>query len=318
MLNFIPDFLIPLLFLIIGFLALIKGGSFLVDGAVALAEKLSLPTPFIGLTIVAFGTSAPELFTTTYAGIQGKFDMATTNVLGSNLFNICFVLGFTGLFFPLTVHKKIFNWDWAWLFSTSLLLYLFLKDLTLKPYEGILLLLSYSLFIFLSFKKQKTQKNKTDKVPVPQSSTLKKDILWVTLGFIGLILGTRWALYGGVALGTLFNLSDRFIGLVILSTGTSLPELVTSFVAAFKGHRSIVLSSVIGSNLANSLIVLGIASLFGSFYVSPQILNPDLYIVLALTLSLGLSIVSLGYKFHRPLGGAFIGAYILYFIFLVL
>ena len=311
-------FLTPLLFLIIGFWVLIKGGSFLVDGAVSLAQKFNLSPSFIGLTIVAFGTSAPELFTTTYAGIQGKFDMAITNVLGSNLFNICFVLGGTGLFFPLTANKKNFNWGWSWLFGTSCLVFLFLNDYILKSFEGLILLFLYCFFIFFSFKKQKVKEDPISTSIELHTDSTFKSFLWIFLGFTGLILGTHWVLHGGVRLGHLFNLNDRFIGLVILSTGTSLPELVTSLVAAFKGHKGIALSNIIGSNLANFLIVLGIASLFRPFHISPQILNTDFYVVLAVTLVLGLSLISLEYKFHRFLGGIFVGTYILYFVFLVL
>ena len=307
-----------ILFLIAGFGLLIKGGDMLVDGAVNTARKFSIPMAFIGLTIVACGTSAPELFTTTYAGLQGKYDIAMTNILGSNIFNICIVIGIASVLFPLVVEKKNFIWDWSWLMMTTLVLLVFSWDLQVKTYEGLILLFLYVAFIALTWRNLKNSPVPVETIEVDPSSTTLKNTLFIILGLIGLVVGTRLALKGGVQVGELMGLSDRFIGLIILAAGTSMPELVTSIVAASKGHNDIAIANVTGSNLANILICLGLSSTLQNYTISERVLNPDVLVVLTCTVLLG-ALVWIGkYKFKRWQGFTLLVFYGTYFYSYVL
>lgn len=307
-------------FLVAGFVLLIKGGDLLVDGAVSTARKFAIPMSFIGLTIVAFGTSAPELFTSAYAGLQGRYDIAMTNVLGSNIFNICIVIGIVGLLYPFSVDKRNFRWDWYWLVLSTLMLTLFSWDLNLHTTEAAILFLSYFGFIILSWNRMRKQNPKEHQLDfvVNENSSTVKDTLLIFAGFTGLIIGTRLAVKGGVQLGAYMGLSDRFIGLIILSTGTSLPELITSVVAAKKGHSEIALSNVVGSNLANILIALGVAGTLTPFHITPKVFTFDVLIVLFITVLLGLVVFTSKKKFNRFQGLILLAVYTLYFYKFVL
>ncbi len=304
------------LFLILGFGFLIKGGDALIDGSVNLAKRFKIPMAFIGLTIVACGTSAPELFTTTYASMNGKYDLAMSNVLGSNIFNVCIILGLAGLFFPFTVNRINFIWDWTWLASITTLLILFSWDLEIKTYEAFLLFLIYIIFVLSTWKKLKRAPDDLDNF-LPDTTALK-DSIFIILGLIGLLIGTRLAIKGGVQIGALLGLTDRFIGLLILAIGTSLPEMVTSLTAAYKGHAEIAIANVMGANIANILIVLGFSGTLNTFQISEKVFNPDIFISLIATLILGGLIYFGKFKFPRWQGLTLILTYISYFYFFVI
>lgn len=307
-----------LLFLIFGFAFLIKGGDLLIDGAVKLALRFKIPLAFIGLTIVACGTSAPELFTTTYAGFEGKYDLAVSNVLGSNIFNICIILGLTGLFFPFKLNKKSFLWDWVWLFTITSMLIIFSWDLKIRFYESLILIITYFIFVTSSWKHLKRTPDEIEQSADLKNTNILKDFLFLILGLVGLLIGTRLAIKGGVQIGALLGFPDRYIGLMIMALGTSLPELVTSLTAAYKGQPDIAISNVFGSNITNILIALGFSSAINSFEISEMILNPDIFISLGLTATLGILIWSKKFHLTKVSGATLILSYVSYFYFFVL
>ncbi len=306
------------LFLILGFAFLIKGGDYLIDSSVKVALRFKIPLAFIGLTIVACGTSLPELFTTTYAGFEGKYDLAMTNVLGSNIFNVCIILGLTGILFPFSINKKSFIWDLCWLIFITTMLILFSWDLKIELYESVVLLLIYSNFIANSWYHLKRTPEEIEQSKDQKPTSVTKDFAFLILGLIGLLIGTRLAIKGGVQIGALLGFPDRYIGLMIMAIGTSLPEMVTSLTAAYKGQPDIAISNVLGSNIANLTIALGLSSAINSFQISEMVLNPDIFVSLFLTALLGLLIWSKKFQLTKVSGATLILSYFSYFYFFVL
>lgn len=302
MLNLIPpeSILGSSMFLILGFGLLIKGGDFFINGSVGMALKFKIPLSFIGLTLVALGTSAPELFTTTYAGLTENYDLAITNVLGSNIFNTCIILGLAGLLFPFSINKKNFYWDISWLTWSTILLILFSWDLQIKFYEAISLVLLYFIFIISSWLFMKNTTNDLEPTLIEKKSVTNfKNLIFISLGILGLLLGSRLAIKGGLQLGALLGFPDRYIGLIFLALGTSLPEMVASLTAAYKGHNDIVVSNVTGSNITNILFALGFSSTVSTFKISEKVLNPDIFVCLSVLLLFGLLVFIGKFKFSK-------------------
>jgi cation:H+ antiporter len=242
--------------------------------------------------------------------------------LKQKIFRVTFyfilVIGIASILFPLVVERRNFIWDWSWLMVTTLVLLVFSLDLQIKTYEGVILLCLYVAFIVSTWRNLKHSPIPVDTIEVDTSSTTLKNTLFIILGLIGLVVGTRLALKGGVQIGELMGLSDRFIGLVILAAGTSMPELVTSIVAASKGHNDIAIANVTGSNLANILICLGLSSTLSNYTISERVLNPDVLVVLASTVLLGALVWIGNFNFKRWQGFALLTFYGTYFYTYVL
>tara|TARA_R110000868_G_scaffold304437_20_gene565373 strand:- start:6810 stop:7763 length:954 start_codon:yes stop_codon:yes gene_type:complete len=309
-----------ILFIVLGFACLIFGANWLVDGATALAKKYKVSDLAIGLTIVAFGTSAPELVVNLIGSINGYSDIVLGNIIGSNNFNLFIILGITGLIFPITVQSTT-----AWkeipisLFSALLMLLLVNNFWTtetghLSRIDGLIMLSVFFLFLYYVFKQMKNEPDThSDFVQKP----LIKIWLLILVGFAGLIIGGQLVVTNSINVANNLGISEKIIGLTIVAAGTSLPELMTSIIAATKKNSDIAIGNVIGSNVFNILLILPISSLVMPIQYSP-IFNLDLYILIGGTVFLLLSMVTgQRKKLDRWEAGILFGAYLLYTIFLI-
>lgn len=279
--------------IIAGFAALIFGANWLVDGASALAKKYNVSDLIIGLTIVSFGTSAPELVVNSLASYNGYSDIILGNILGSNNFNLFITLGIAGLIYPMRVQKSTIWKEIPISFGAALLFYMmannfFFSDTTaVLRIDGAILLLCFAAFLFYIFKEMKAGKEPIEEIIYIPKSNFK---IWslILLGLAGLIIGGQLVVDNGVKLATLLGISEKIIGLTIIAVGTSLPELLTSVVAALKKNSGIAIGNIIGSNIFNILLILSVSS-----FIAPiefhSYFNLDLYILLGGTIFLFLS-----------------------------
>lgn len=279
--------------IIAGFAALIFGANWLVDGASALAKKYNVSDLIIGLTIVSFGTSAPELVVNSLASYNGYSDIILGNILGSNNFNLFITLGIAGLIYPMRVQKSTIWKEIPISFGAALLFYMmannfFFSDTTaVLRIDGAILLLCFAAFLFYIFKEMKAGKEPIEEIIYIPKSNFK---IWslILLGLAGLIIGGQLVVDNGVKLATLLGISEKIIGLTIIAVGTSLPELLTSVVAALKKNSGIAMGNIIGSNIFNILLILSVSS-----FIAPiefhSYFNLDLYILLGGTIFLFLS-----------------------------
>ena len=267
--------LLSLLYIGLGFFILIVGGEALVRGSISLAVRFKVKPALIGLTIVAFGTSAPELVTSLAASFKGSSDIAIGNVIGSNIFNTFAILGVTSILTVNLVEKSIFKFELPVMIFTSVLLALFVQNLVITRIEGILLIVVFVGFLIWSFIQSKAPSVDTDDMKPLKYPIF--DLFFLMVGIGGLIGGAELALTGAIEVGKAFGLSDRVIGITIVSAGTSLPELVTSAVAAFRGRSDIAVNNVIGSNIFNILLVAGGTATITSIPVSPTIVSSHIY-----------------------------------------
>ena len=311
----------PVILLILGFTALIKGGDWLVDGSVSIAKKFSIPSLVIGLTIVSFGTSTPELFVSVFASLNGSPDLAIGNVLGSNTANILLILGIAACIYPLRIRQNTI-WKETPFSILAILLVAFLASDTildraqidiLNRVDGIILLMFFAVFLYYIFtiSKHKHEEECTDYAEMGTG----KSALIILAGLAGLTLGGRWIVDAGISIASLFGLSEAVIGLTIVAIGTSLPELAASAVAAYKRHADIAVGNVIGSNIFNTLWILGLSSTIKPLPIEKS-MQFDIAIVIGATL-LFLSFIYIGEKkvITRWQGASFVGFYIAYIVF---
>jgi len=256
--------ILALILLFGGFVLLIKGADWLVVGASAFAKKHSISDLAIGLTIVAFGTSAPELVVNILASYQEHQDIAFSNIIGSNIFNLFAILGIVGIITPLAVQSSTVWKEIPISFIALIVLFIVSNDFfsshsqTISRLDGIILILLFLLFLYYVFKQLKAnpQKNEIDQKVSPNL----KIIMLIIIGFGGLIIGGKLIVSNAVKIASIFSISEKLIGLTIISIGTSLPELATSVVAAVKKNNDIAVGNIIGSNIFNLLFILGISS----------------------------------------------------------
>ncbi len=231
-----------IIFLIVGFLLLIKGADYFVDGASSIAKKLRIPSFVIGLTIVAFGTSAPELAVSLSAALKGSNDIAIGNVVGSNIFNTLVVLGASAAITPIAVEKGIIKKDYPLSIFVSILLGILSLDIflfhapamTLGRIDGIILLVVFAFFMYTTLKDRFKHRSESEETEDKQNISLWKSILICMIGLAGIIIGGDLSVDGAKEIARAFGLSEALIGLTIVAFGTSLPELVTSIIAAKK------------------------------------------------------------------------------------
>ena len=266
------------------------GGDFLVRGASSLALRLHMTPLVVGLTIVAFGTSSPELLISLNAAISGSPDLAMGNVVGSNICNLALVLGVTILIGPVRVGADSIQIDWPVTMGSSLLLFYVVRDNFLGIYEGIFFvssLIAYTFFIIRKSRiKMKAEIDMEKDLDVPDlpSKGLMKDVGTVLVGSIGLYFGAKWFVIGAKELALFLEVSQRVIGITVVALGTSLPELVTSMVASFKKETDLALGNLLGSNIFNVLSILGITSIVKEIHVSELIHQVDMLWMLGITL----------------------------------
>ena len=263
--------------LIGGFAILLIGGEALVKAAVSLALRWNISPALIGLTVIAAGTSAPELFTSITAALKGANDIALGNVVGSNIFNLLAILGVASLIKPNRVQKRAIIVEIPFLLMASIAMITFAYDGGIDRIEGAALVIALAGFLYMSFVKSEGA-DEADDDEIDEESKLKNvywDFGYLLVGFAALLAGAQLALEGGIQLGTIFGLSERIIGVTIISVGTGLPELATSAVAAYRGRNDIAVSNVIGSNLMNTLGVIGTTSLVQPMPASEKIITSD-------------------------------------------
>jgi len=252
---------------IAGFYILIRGADMLVDGAVSVAHKLKVSSIVIGLTIVSFGTSAPELAVNLFSISKGSTDIAIGNILGSNIANILLILGTSAIFYPIVTKKNTIWKEIPFSLLAAVLLGVMANDKffdgasfsQLSRIDGIVFLAFFVIFIYYTFGISKIRENIDDEIEVKYKKYWQA-IVFIFLGMIGLTLGGKWIVDGAVEIAQHFGVSQSLIGLTIVAIGTSLPELATSVVAAYKKHTDIAVGNVVGSNIFNIFFVLGIGA----------------------------------------------------------
>lgn len=308
-------------FLLLGFLVLIKGADWLVAGASALARKNNISDLAIGLTVVAFGTSAPELVVNVFAALQDHQAIAFGNVIGSNNFNLFVILGIAGIITPLAVHSTTVFREIPLSFIAILLLFFlandfFLSDsLVLSRIDGLILLTMFGAFLYYVKNQLKVDISEPEE-PHKQYTTLK---IWglVIVGLAGLIAGGRLVVDSAISIATEFGISEKIIGLTIVAAGTSLPELATSVVAAFKKNNDIAVGNIVGSNIFNIFLILGVSSVISPLQYDRSF-NGDIFFLALGTVALFIVMFTGGRKkIDRWEAAILLAAFIFYTIFFV-
>jgi cation:H+ antiporter len=327
-----------------GMITLVAGAEFLVRGATAMARLLRISPLVIGLTIVAYGTSTPELAVSVVATLRGSGDISLGNVVGSNICNVLLILGASALITPLIVHEKLIYFDVPLMVALTLGLFLVGYDGVIQRWEGILFclgLVTYTTWLIVESRRRNSQPapspspvaNSDGVVPFDDTSperaaatpSASKPLMlaWnvglVLCGLALLILGSRWFVFGAESIARSFGLSDLVVGLTVVAIGTSLPELATSLMAALKGERDIAVGNVVGSNIFNILGVLGMAGVVAphGMKVGPAALHFDIPVMLAVAVAC-LPIFFSGHRINRWEGGLFLGYYVAYVAYLVM
>ncbi len=289
--------MIDLFFLVLGLVVLIAGGEFLVRGASSIALRMKISPLVVGLTIVAFGTSAPELLISVKSALSGIDDLAMGNVVGSNICNLGLVLGFTALVSDIRIERNTLRFDWPMTFFASLLLIFVASNWLFNNgqidfWEGFLffcILIAFTSFSLIQSRKDTKAKEallEEHEFTEPEKSlrSLLIDILMIAIGCVGLFYGAEWFVSGAEKIAMRLGVSERVIGITLVALGTSLPELVTSAIAAYKKQTDLALGNLLGSNIFNILSILGITGMITTVTVDPVILEYDMMWMLGITL----------------------------------
>ncbi len=312
-----------------GLVALILGASLLVRGASKLALSFGISPLVVGLTIVAFGTSAPEVAVSVGAVLDGKTDIAVGNVVGSNIFNVLFILGISALITPLVVNLQLIRQEVPIMVGASLLLLALGLDGRVSRWDGLLLfalLVAYTVFLVMQSRRQaRAAQADFDAEIVPANATAW-DARWpaqvalIAAGLVALVLGSEWLVTASVAFAKALGVSDLVIGLTIVAAGTSMPEVATSITAALKGERDIAVGNVVGSNTFNILGCLGVSGLVSGdlgLVMAPSLLAFDIWVMIAVALAC-LPVFFTGREIARWEGAVFTLYYAAYVTYLVL
>ncbi|HDY85365.1 MAG TPA: calcium/sodium antiporter [Methylophaga sp.] len=299
--------------LVAGLTLLIVGAELLVKGAARLATSFGIPALVIGLTVVAFGTSAPELAVSIKAAFSGQAELAIANVVGSNIFNILFILGVAALIMPLVVSKQLIRQDVPIMIGISILALVMIQDGVIVKLEASILCIGVILYTFFLFYQGKKIGAESSNTTVEIAAPVWLNIIFIVTGLALLILGSRWLVESAVNIASSFGVSEVVIGLTIVAVGTSLPEVVTSIVATLKGERDIAIGNVVGSNIFNILAVLGISGLFSPtpLLASEQLIHIDIPVMVAVAL-ICLPLFFMGSTLNRFEGFLFLVIYIGY------
>jgi cation:H+ antiporter len=307
--------------LIVGFATLIKGADWLVSGASSLAKKHNISDLAIGLTIVAFGTSAPELVVNSIASFQGHSDIIFGNVIGSNNFNLFLILGIVGLILPITVQSSTVWKEIPISFFAIVIVFIlsnsfFLQENNvLSRIDGALLFILFVLFLFYVYKQMKTEKTEFE-IATLEISNWK---IWglITIGLAGLIFGGKLVVNNAIEIATNLGVSEKIIGLTIIAAGTSLPELVTSVVAALKKNSDIAIGNIIGSNIFNLLLILSVSSFIKPITYNLAF-NTDVYMLAGGTLFLFAAMFTgKKKKLDRWEAGVLLAVFVIYTTYLI-
>ena len=315
--------------LIGGLILLVIGAEFLVRGASKTAAIFGISPLVIGLTVVAYGTSTPELAVSLQAGLSGNANIAVANVVGSNIFNVLFILGICAVIQPLVVAQQLVRLDVPLMIGISFLTLLMALDGRVNWLDGALLtagIITYTVWAIRKSRKENAAvqaEYAREYGPQIVESHSKMEILkqagFILSGLVLLVIGARWLVDSSIELAHVLGVSDTVIGLTIVAAGTSLPELATSIIATIRGERDIAIGNVVGSNIYNLLAILGLAGLFtpGGLIVAPTMLNFDIPVMIAVAIAC-LPIFFSGYTIARWEGFVFFGSYVAYTAYLVL
>lgn len=307
--------IIQVVLLLVGFVFLIKGSDFFVDGASSIASILKIPTIIVGLTIVAFGTSAPEAAVSVTSALTGSNAMAVSNVIGSNMFNLLMVIGLSALIGELLMEKSTLNEDLPFLVGITILFAVFIFiGWNISRIEGIILLIilaGYIIHLIRSAKKTEDA-NKVEEAKL----SLPKSIIFIIVGIAGIVLGGDLVVNSASDIAIALGMSETLVGLTIVAIGTSLPELVTSLTALKKGENQLVIGNVIGSNIFNILFVLGASSAISGIPLNSSMLI-DVVFMVAVTI-LCFIFGKTQDKFDRKEGAILVACFVLYMAFAIL
>jgi cation:H+ antiporter len=286
---------------IFGLALLVWSADRFVEGAAATARHFGMPALLIGMVVVGFGTSAPEMVVSALASSQGNPGIALGNAYGSNITNIALILGITALISPIAVHSQVLRKELPVLLVVTLLAAWQLWDGAITRLDAVTLLGVFGVLMGWTIwqglqKKTDSLGQEMEQELAVQSMPIQRAVFWLVLGLVLLILSSRLLVWGAVEIAQGFGVSDLIIGLTIVAIGTSLPELASSIIATRKGEHDIALGNVIGSNLFNTLAVVGIAGIIQPMSVGPEVFNRDMMAVVVLTLSLFV----FGYGFRKP------------------
>lgn len=317
---------VTLTFFVLGFGLLVVGAKALVRGAAQLAAALGISPLVIGLTVVAYGTSSPELAVSVKAALSGQADIALGNVVGSNILNVLFILGVSALITPLSVSQQLVRLDVPLMIGVSFLLLILALDGQLSRLDGALLFAGIVIYTVWSIRQSRKENEQVREEYAKEFGAKKEfrgkwvfNVLLIIVGLILLAQGSQWFVDGAVALARVLGLSQLIIGLTIVAVGTSLPEVATSVVASLRGERDIAVGNIVGSNIFNILSVLGLTSLTVSdgVNVSPAALRFDIPVMIAVAVAC-LPIFFTGHVIARWEGVLFLGYYAAYTLYLIL
>ncbi|MGJ3238062.1 MAG: calcium/sodium antiporter [Anaerolineae bacterium] len=303
--------------LIAGLILLFLGGDWLVRGASRLAESMGISPLIVGLTVVAVGTSAPELLVSLSAALSGSSDIAVGNIVGSNIANIGLILGLSGLISPINVHVTLVKREIPIMLFVALLSWVLFRDSTLSRIDGVVLLFGLVAFnVFIVIMSRREPSTTTETASAPVSVQRGRELLRLGIGIAGLMLGAQLTVSNATELARAFGVSELVIGVTLVAVGTSLPELVTSVTAALRRESDIAIGNVVGSNIFNVLGILGVTALIQPMDVARQTITVDTLVMIAFSLLL------LPFILDRRLGrvesGLFLLAYLAFTIYTVL
>ncbi|MCC7343580.1 MAG: calcium/sodium antiporter [Deltaproteobacteria bacterium] len=309
----------------LGLLSLVLGGELLVKGASRMAALLRISPLVVGLTVVAYGTSSPELATNLIAVYENKLDIAVGNVVGSNILNVFFILGVSALIAPLVVHRQVVRLDVPIMIAASALLLLLGIDGKLSRFDGLLLLGSvvfYTVFIIRESRRETSNQEEAGAAGQRDASRSKAWLLSAILVLAGLgflALGSNWLVDAAIVLAKRVGVSEMIIGLTVVAAGTSLPEIITSIIAALRGQRDIAVGNVVGSNIYNILAILGLSGVLAKDGIpfATSTLGFDIPVMIGAAVAC-LPIFFTGHRIARWEGALFLAYYVAYTLFLVL
>ncbi|MZQ98078.1 MAG: calcium/sodium antiporter [Acidaminobacter sp.] len=310
--------------LLIGFLILVKGADFFVEGSSEIATFLRIPPLLIGLTIVAFGTSAPEAAVSISAALKGTGDIAVGNVVGSNLFNILFILGITAIIQPLVVERQTIKKEIPFALLGSIVLLVLIADrvlvnqnAVLSRGDGLILLTYFSVFIYyiLEVAKNSREQFELDDID-PSPTNIGKYVLYTIGGLVAIVFGGDMVVKNAIVIAMALGMSETLVGLTIVAVGTSLPELITSVTAALKNKSEIAVGNIVGSNIFNIFFILGISSVIHPIVVDSNILIDAVIMIISTVILLIFSLTHS--KITRGEGAAFMLMYLGYMAYILI
>ncbi len=310
------------LLFIVGLALLVAGGEVLVRGAVGLALRMNISRMVVGVTIVSLGTSAPELLVSLKAAIDGHPDIAIGNVVGSNIFNISFILGFVALVYPIALSKSTLKWDWPVMMFASVIFYLFARNGMIELYEGIIFLILFFIYVGSSIYNSRKQNNQIDNADdiddlgSPKTTSVWKLLALVGLGSVGLMIGANWFVKGAIDMAESIGVSEHIISVTLVAFGTSVPELVTSVIAAIRKQSDISIGNLVGSNTFNILGMIGVSATVTNIPVNQQAIDSDMIWMLGVALLL-LPFLIFGTRLSRPSGVLLTLVYFVYIYFVL-